>query len=460
MVLARSGGKVVDQIGGQFFGDGGASGLAGAGGEQSGERADGGLFGGYFWGWGGTWIVAHGFRGFHDFDPYGQGHAAAVGLTGNAFWLIQSDPDAAGQAAGEADEPSIFEVVSGAGFSGGGGGIPEGAGAGGGASGSKDFFEHFGDAPSGPWSHGWIAHRFIAKDGVAFAILDVIEKVRAQFFPAIGECGIGAGEGVEGGVVVSQTELWGRVGYGSEAQSAGQFDDMFQAGALGDAHGHGISRPGEPGGGGQQAAKDAVGISWRPAADFHRAVVYERAGKKPGLRSGGVDEWFEGAADRAFGHQRAIKWTFLKVPATDDGNGGAGCIVDDDDRPLHILGSGGGGPGFFPRQPLGASGVRVTARLFYGGQLLFEGRFRGHLQRQINRGVNPQTAVLFIFSIKHGVERAAHGIERIRFLTDSRGFSLNDRSRRHGRRRLVRPQALLLHHSPQYHIAPRTSHFR
>ena len=78
----------------------------------------------------------------------------------------------------------------------------------------------------------------------------MIEKVRAQFFPAIGECGIGAGEGVEGGVVVSQTELWGRVGYGSEAQSAGQFDDMFQAGALGDAHGHGISRPGEPGGGG------------------------------------------------------------------------------------------------------------------------------------------------------------------------------------------------------------------
>jgi hypothetical protein len=87
--------------------------------------------------------------------------------------------------------------------------------------------------------------------------------------------------------------------------------------------------------------------------------------------------------------------------ATDDGNGGAGCIVDDDDRPLHILGSGGGGPGFLPRQPLGASGVRVTARLFHGGQLLFEGRFGGHLQRQINRGVNPQAAVLFIFGIKH-----------------------------------------------------------
>ena len=116
MVLARSGGEVVDQIGGQFFGDGGASGFAGAGGEQSGERADGGLFGGYFWGWGGTWIVAHGVRGFHDFDPYGQGHAAAVGLTSNAFWLIQSDPDAAGDRAVVAEEIGVGEIIDCAGF--------------------------------------------------------------------------------------------------------------------------------------------------------------------------------------------------------------------------------------------------------------------------------------------------------------------------------------------------------
>ena len=219
---------------------------AGGGGELSGGGADGDSHGLGPWEGDPDDLRVVMFSFLHEIGPDREGDPSAVGLTADSGGIVQPDPDAAGKIGVETDEPSVLEIIGGAGFSSDGSFETVGFDAGGGASGLHDFLEHIGHEVGSSGGDDLVGDASAAEDNFARGIFNMINEVGSATLSGVGKDAHGTGEAFEGGAQISDINLGAAALDFLDASGVREREDAVHGGAFSDAHGHGIAAFDEP----------------------------------------------------------------------------------------------------------------------------------------------------------------------------------------------------------------------
>ena len=134
------------------------------------------------------------------------------------------------------------------------------------------------------------------------------------------------------------------------------------------------------------------------------------------VEGGEVDEGLEDRADLAAALEGAVEFRLVGIPSADDGEHGAGEVLDGDHTALKILRTGLG----IDRQllPRGAGLVRVAAGALDLAELGIERLFGLLLNQVIDGGGDLQPAELDVFLFQNPLQFAADGVHRVAVVED------------------------------------------